>query len=86
MQRMIAVIAIALSVGGAGLAAQTQPYPSEAKASYGRVKGFLLAAAEKMPEENYGFKASPDVRPFGQLIAHIADTQWMICSTVRINS
>jgi hypothetical protein len=83
MKRVIAVIAVALTIGVAGLAAQMQPYPAEAKASYGRVKGFLLAAAEKMPEQNYGFKASPDVRPFGQLIAHVADTQWMICSTAK---
>ena len=83
MKRLIAVIAVALTIGVTGLAAQMQPYPTEAKAAYSRVKGFLLAAADKMPEENYGFKASPDVRPFGQLIAHVADTQWMICSTVK---
>lgn len=83
MKRMIAVIALSLTFAVAGLPAQTAPYPNEAKAAYSRVKGFLLAAADKMPEENYGFKASPEVRPFGQLIAHVADTQWMICSTVK---
>ena len=83
MKRIVAMIAASLTIGIASLSAQTQPYPNEAKALYNRVKGFLLAAADKMPEENYGFKASPDVRPFGQLIAHVADTQWMICSTVN---
>jgi len=83
MKRMIAVTALFLPFGVAGLSAQTQPYPNEAKAAYTRVKGFLLAAADKMPEENYGFKATPDVRPFGQLIAHVADSQWRICGTVK---
>ena len=83
MNRVLAIIALSLTIKVADLSAQTKPYPNEAKASYGRVKGFLLAAADKMPEENYAFKASPDVRPFGQLIAHVADTQWMICSTVK---
>src|SRR5215470_13283364 len=83
MKRMIAVIALSLTFGVAVLPAQTQPYPAEAKAVYTRVKGFLLAAADKMPEEGYGFKATPEVRPFGQLIAHVADTQWRICSTVK---
>jgi len=83
MKRIVAMIAASLTIGVANLSAQTQPYPTEAKGAYNRVKGFLLAAADKMPEENYGFKASPDVRPFGQLIAHVADTQWMICSTAK---
>jgi uncharacterized damage-inducible protein DinB len=83
MNRVLAIIALSLTSKVAGVSAQTQPYPNEAKASYGRVKGFLLAAADKMPEENYAFKASPDVRAFGQLIAHVADTQWMICSAVK---
>jgi hypothetical protein len=83
MKRILAVIAICLTMGVASLSAQTLSYPTEAKAAYTRVKKFLLAAADKMPEENYAFKASPDVRPFGQLIAHVADTQWMICSAVK---
>ena len=83
MKRMIALIALSLTFAVLGLPAQIQPYPSEAKAAYTRVKGFLLAAADKMPEENYGFRATPEVRPFGQLIAHVADSQWRICGTVR---
>ena len=83
MKRLVVIIAASLTVGALGVSAQNLPYPTEAKAAYGRVKNFLLAAANKMPDENYGFKASPDVRPFGQLIAHIADSQWTICSIVK---
>jgi len=36
--------------------------------------------AEQMPEENYAFKATPDVRSFGELVAHVADTQTRFCS------
>jgi hypothetical protein len=50
------------------------------KQSYAGIKGNLTKAAEKMPEDQYGFKASPDIRTFGALIAHIADTQGQICS------
>ncbi len=35
-----------------------------------------------MPEENYAFKATPDVRSFGQLVGHTADAQYTFCSTV----
>ena len=33
-----------------------------------------------MPEENYAFKATPDVRSFGQLVGHVADANYMFCS------
>jgi uncharacterized damage-inducible protein DinB len=46
------------------------------------VKNNLVRGAEKMPEENYSFKPTPDVRSFGQLIGHVADAQYMICSAV----
>ena len=30
----------------------------------------LTRAAEKMPEENYAFKPTPEIRSFGQLVGH----------------
>jgi len=43
------------------------------------VKGYITKAAEQVPENLYGYKATPDVRSFGQLLAHIADANYMIC-------
>jgi len=63
------------------LCAQTEnPLSTEAKQAYTGVKNNLLKAADKMPEDGYGFKATPDVRPFGQIIAHVADAQTRNCS------
>jgi uncharacterized damage-inducible protein DinB len=39
-----------------------------------------MKSAEQMPESLYGFKATPDVRSFGQLIGHTADANYAICS------
>jgi uncharacterized damage-inducible protein DinB len=39
-----------------------------------------VAAAEKMPEENYSFKPTPDVRSFGQIVGHVADSQYFFCA------
>jgi uncharacterized damage-inducible protein DinB len=36
-----------------------------------------------MPEENYGFRPSPDVRSFGQQVAHVADDQYNLCSPAK---
>jgi hypothetical protein len=39
------------------------------------VKNDILKSAEKMPEENYGFKPAPRVRTFGQILGHVAEEQ-----------
>jgi uncharacterized damage-inducible protein DinB len=44
------------------------------------VKNNILKSADKMPEEHYAFKPTPEVRSFGQLIGHIADAQYLFCS------
>ncbi len=53
------------------------------KGFYSMVSHSLIASAEKMPEENYSFKPTPDVRSFGQLVGHVADAQYMFCSVVE---
>lgn len=40
----------------------------------------IVAAAEQMPEEHYGFKPTADVRSFGELIGHIASANYFICA------
>ena len=35
-----------------------------------------------MPEENYGFKPTEAVRSFGQIVGHVADSQYLFCSSV----
>src|SRR5689334_24097100 len=49
---------------------------------YTFLSSMVVAAAEKMPEENYSFKPTPDVRSFGQLVGHLADAQYYFCSSV----
>jgi uncharacterized damage-inducible protein DinB len=40
----------------------------------------ILKAAEQMPEADYAFQPTPEVRTFGQLIGHLAGAQNLICS------
>jgi len=63
--------------------ASTNPQLASAKTFYDMVKGNVLKSAEKMPEDRYGFKPSPDVRTYGQLIAHVADAQYFMCGAVK---
>ena len=65
------------------IAQSANPFMSELKQFYAVRKGDLLKAADRMPAESYDFKPTPDVRTFGQLIAHIADAQMNFCSGAK---
>jgi len=73
---------ICLSLSGALAYAQSTSDPLSAgiKGIYNISKNNVVRAAEKMPEENYAFKPTPDVRSFGQIVGHVADAQYLFCS------
>jgi uncharacterized damage-inducible protein DinB len=62
--------------------AQDSPISAFNKRGYGQIKIWVLGAAEKMPEENYSFKPTADIRSFGQLVGHVADAQYLFCAPV----
>src|SRR5205809_1069561 len=66
---------------GALLAQSPNPLIAEQKPTYTGVKTNLIKAAEKMPEDAYSFKPTPEVQSFGQRIAHIAN-QIGTCSSL----
>lgn len=49
---------------------------------YEQFKTWLIASAEQVPEADYGFKPSADVRSFGQILGHVANASYMFCSAV----
>jgi uncharacterized damage-inducible protein DinB len=61
-------------------AAPANPITTSERGLYGFISGSVVAAAEKMPEANYSFKPTPDVRNFGQLVGHVADANYMFCA------
>lgn len=61
---------------------QGKPLVGFDKKAYGYLKDVLLRSAEKMPEENFNFKPTDTVRSFGQILGHVADSQYYFCSKV----
>jgi uncharacterized damage-inducible protein DinB len=59
------------------------PMSKETKGLYTTVKGYILKSAEKMPEENYSFKPSPEVRNYGAVLGHLADDQYFFCAAAK---
>ena len=72
-----------LCAASSAIAQSANPFMSELKQFYTVRKGDLLKAADRMPAADYDFKPTPDVRTFGQLIAHIADAQMSFCSGAK---
>jgi len=59
----------------------TSPYIAEIKRYYYEaVKRNLSAMVEKMPEEHFAFKPVPEMRSFGESVAHVADAQARNCN------
>ena len=73
----------AFALIGAGALRSQNTFSAEAMTNYQAVKANIMKAAEKMPDDGFGFKATPAVRNFGELIAHVADAQMGICSLVK---
>jgi uncharacterized damage-inducible protein DinB len=71
-----------LSIAAVSAMAQSadNPITTAIKGNYTSIKNNLIKAAEKMPEENYSFKATEEVRSFGQLIGHVANANFMFCA------
>jgi len=74
------LICLAMAVTAFG---QTNPLAADAKRLYLLTVTNISKSAEKVPEENYSFKPTPEVRSFGQLIGHVADAQYLFCSAVK---
>lgn len=77
-----------LGIAGAALAcsaiyAQSNPLSTESKGLYTVAKNNIIKSADKMPEADYSFKPAPTVRSFGQLIGHVADSQYEFCGPVK---
>jgi len=83
----IALIALAVAAAparGQAVAASSDPESAALAYFYGDyAKKNLLAAAERMPESGYSFRPVEGVRTFAELLGHIADAQYLFCSSAR---
>lgn len=82
MHRTFVALTLAI-VGGGVLGAQNTPLSVDVKKDYQTVRDYFIRAAEKMPEADYGFKPTPEVRSFAQQVAHVADDQYNLCAPAR---
>jgi len=78
--RLIVVLALAAAPAVAS-AQNANPLTANAKVQFGALSGFVVRSAEKVPDDLYPFRATPEVRSMAELFGHVADAMFAMCST-----
>jgi len=83
MQRLILPLAFVLCAAPAA-AQQAAPAPDASVAStrtlWRMMAGYVERSAEQMPEADFAYRPVDGVRTFGQVVAHVAASQFMFCA------
>jgi len=64
-------------------AGPTEPLSRVLYGGYNSQKMNLTQSAEKVSEADYGFQPTKEVRTFGQMLAHVANTQFTYCAAAK---
>ena len=82
MKRLVVIGVVSfLACASPSFAQSASPLTANAKIQFGALSGFVVRSAEKVPEELYSFRATPEVRSMAELFGHVADAMFAMCST-----
>jgi uncharacterized damage-inducible protein DinB len=81
--RRLSILLTCLIPGCMALYSQTDPLSTEAKQAWTRTINNVIAAAEKMPDDGYAYKPTPESMSFRDLVAHVADSAMGSCSAIN---
>jgi uncharacterized damage-inducible protein DinB len=83
----IVTLAIGLASSAAASAqapgAAGQPVSSALRKSWDDAKKNIKESVDVMPEANYSFKPVETVRSFGEILAHVAGANYVICAAAK---
>ena len=66
------------------LSAQAPSGPAaEVQGAYNRLKPNILKAADKMPEADFQYKPTPEIRTYARIVNHITEAQFHTCTTLN---
>ena len=69
--------ASAQSPAGAPVA---DPAVGTVRALWQQITAYITTVAEELPDSTYGYRPTPEVRSFAQLIGHVAGAQYLFCA------
>jgi len=83
VKRTIYVVLFASFAGVSAMQAQNlSPVVTEVKQGYESVKNNLTKSAEKVPDEDYSFKPTPEIRSFAEVMGHVVAAQTHTCGAI----
>jgi uncharacterized damage-inducible protein DinB len=83
LAQMPAPTAPAAPAAQAAPAGPTDPLSRVLFGGYNSQKMNLTQSAEKVSEADYAYQPTKDVRTFGQMLAHVANTQFTYCAAAK---
>jgi uncharacterized damage-inducible protein DinB len=95
MRLQIHTLALAVALAGSSLPAAAQTtdagywdaltpsMASVARTMHATVRRNLAEAAAAMPDAEYAFKPTPEVRSFGQVIGHVINANYFFCAQAK---
>ena len=75
------VAVVAAPLGAQTEQPQSDPMIASIQDAARHVRSVFLKAVEQMSEEDYAFRPTPEVRTFGQILAHVAGNNYWFCAT-----
>jgi len=64
-------------------AAAQNPVSDSLRSSWNGTKRNIKESAEQMPEADYAFKPTKDVRSFGEILSHVAGASYLFCAAAK---
>jgi uncharacterized damage-inducible protein DinB len=80
IRQTLPVLALAVALPAAGQSTGSASVAS-IRPLFEQVAGWVVAGAEKMPESNYAWQPTAEIRTFGALVGHIANASYSFCSS-----
>jgi len=86
--KSLATIGLLLVTATNPLVAQSAPPPpltvaASTKSGYATIKRYVVATAASFPEAEFGFKPTPQVRSFGEILGHIVNFTFTGCAVTK---
>jgi hypothetical protein len=88
MKRFGLVMAGLMATGAICVAQEAAPGPVAnpvtrmVKSQLTRYEKNMVAAADSMPAEKYGYKPTPEMNSFGHVVMHIAQSNYFLCAKI----
>lgn len=66
--------------GASHAAPASNPGMTAARSVWRQAHMYVMRSAEQMPEDKFSYKPTPEVRSFGEVVGHVAGSEFMFCA------